>query len=726
MKALKKTGFLTLGVGLLALAACGSGGSSVKYARGDDKAIYNGILKEYNELYAEAAKETDDDERYVKYAKAEAALLDSGIMLPTTTQNGAYAFTRIAPRTVAYVLYGIDSDKVKGMVLTSGSDATSFITGEQREELLGLWNEARSSDDVDYDPKAYLTSNGFTLGNEYKTTFTTDPSTLDMLDTSYQADTETLCNCVEGLVEYDNLGQLRGLMAVEDPETGLPYELSEDGKTYTFTIRDDAKWYTADGAEYGSVTAADFVAGFHHMLDADSGLDYLVDGVVVGAEDYVYEGGSFSDVGVKADGQKFSITLTKPESFFPTRLVYSCFMPLNETFFKSKGGAFGSAYKEAKAAGTYKYGDTSDLSSILYNGPYIMKKWASESEIVLEKNSKYFDAAKVNIEKASWIYDDGSNPLQIYADVKGGKYPGMSLSAGNGTLAKAKEDGIFDTYKYITETNATSYFAGFNVNRGTFVLDNGACESTQTEEQKVATHEAMNNKNFRKALQHAFDRKTWNAISRGEDLAETNIRNMYTAPTFVALHKDVTDEDVEFYGETGHTFDQGTDYGEIVQFYYDLRGGFNTIDNLADGVDGFYQGKNSEYAAFIKDALPSGNVARAYYDAFIGEYVAEHGSFEGIQLDLVYYSASTLQVAQSAQFKKNIEEELPGVTVNLIEATTTADYYACGYRAAKGENNAQDVFYGSGWGPDFADPSSYLETFLPGGYMVKVCGINNF
>jgi ABC-type oligopeptide transport system substrate-binding subunit len=269
MKALKKIGFLTLGVGLLALSACGESG--VKYERASDKEVYNEILGTFTNLYSEAAKETNDSKRYVKYALAEAALLDSAIMTPTTTQGGAYAFTRVAPRSVPYVLYGVDSDKVKGMVITKGNSAASFISGELRSALLEQWNKARTGEAAEYDPAALLEAQGFTIGNEYKTTFTTDPATLDMLNTSEQADTEVLCNCIEGLVEYDEFGNLQGLMAES-------WDVSEDGLEYSFTIRDDVKWYTADGAEYGAVTANDFVSGFHHMLDADSGLDYLVDG----------------------------------------------------------------------------------------------------------------------------------------------------------------------------------------------------------------------------------------------------------------------------------------------------------------------------------------------------------------------------------------------------------------------------------------------------------------
>ena len=66
------------------------------------------------------------------------------------------------------------------------------------------------------------------------------------------------------------------------------------------------------------------------------------------------------------------------------------------------------------------------------------------------------------------------------------------------------------------------------------------------------------------------------------------------------------------------------------------------------------------------------------------------------------------------------------VELRLIEATTTEDFYASGYRAPTGEKGNYDLFYGSGWGPDYGDPSTYLDTLLTdGGYMLKVIGIGS-
>ena len=315
------------------------------------------------------------------------------------------------------------------------------------------------------------------------------------------------------------------------------------------------------------------------------------------------------------------------------------------------------------------------------------------------KNPNYYKADTVTLNSIKWVYDNGENPKATYEDVVKGVYAGTGLTQASGTLDMAKADGNFDKYAYISETESTTYFGGLNVNRGTFGLESGACATTKTEQEKADTVTALNNKNFRKAMQHAFDKKTMNATSRGEELAETNLRNMYTHPEFVKLENDATDAD-------GHTFPAGTFYGEMVQYYCDQIGCKVTCK---DGVDGWY---NPE-------------AAKQYLEA--AKVELEGKVTFPIKIDVVYYSASDSQTAQANAYKSVIENTLgaENVVVNLIEATTSDDFYACGYRAPNGEAGNFDMFYGSGWGPDYGDPCTYLNTFdhAVDGYMLKVEGL---
>ena len=332
----------------------------VVYVREDDEEVYERALGGYTELL-EAAKAADSiSERFVRFAQAEAYLLDSAVMIPNTTRGGAYTISRIAPRTVPYVQWGNDDDRLFGLVISD-----EFLTPEERADLFELWNAAVAGEG-EYDPIAYLEGKGHTIQHTYTTTFTTAPVTLDWLNTSSQSDTELTVNCVDGLVQYDNLNRMQ-------PALAESWDVSEDGTVYTFHIRPGVYWYTSDGTQYAEVTAEDFEAGFHHMLDTKAGLEWLIDGIVVGGTDYYTGNGTWEDVGYKAtDTYELTVTLEQPTSYFMTMLTYSCFLPLCKSFYEAHGGVFGvEEYAAAFAdTNTYTFGKSTDVSSQVYNGAF--------------------------------------------------------------------------------------------------------------------------------------------------------------------------------------------------------------------------------------------------------------------------------------------------------------------------------------------------------------------
>ena len=664
----------------------------VEYVRGDDEEKYQAALGEYEELMATAKAAATNDERFMLYAQAEAHLLESAVMIPNTTQGGAYTISRVAYRTIPYVQWGNDDDRLKSMVISD-----EFITKEERAELVAAWEAALAGGPA-YDPATILTSKGHTLQQDYTTTFQTAPVTIDWLNTSSQSDTEITVNCVDGLVEYDNLGHMQPALA-ESWES----RINDDGtETYTFHIRKGVNWYTSEGTKYAEVTAHDFVAGFHHMLDTQAGLEWLIDGVVVGGTNYYANGGSWDEVGYKAiDDYTLEITLEKPISYFMTMLTYSCFLPICDSFYQSHGGVYGvEEYATASAdTNTYTFGKSEDVASQVYCGPFLLQKLQKDSEIYIVKNKEYYGADKVTLNSIKWVFDNGENPDALYNDAVAGTYAGVALTVSSGLLDKAKADGNFDKYSYISDTTSTTYFGGLNINRGTFALESGTVASPKTEQQKIDTDTALNNKHFRQAMQYAFDKATVNATSRGEELACTNLRNMYTHPEFVKLENEVTDKD-------GHTFPAGTLYGDMVQYYCEQYG--MPID-VHDGIDGWYHPEEAKAALEAAKAELGDSVTYPIY------------------IDVVYYSASDAETAQANAYKSVIEGTLgaENVVVNLVEATTPEDYYASGYRASNGEAGNYDMFYGSGWGPDFGDPCTYLDTFLGegAGYMTKVIGV---
>ena len=230
-----------------------------------------------------------------------------------------------------------------------------------------------------------------TSSNTYNYVYTADPETLDYLISNKGSTTDAVTNGVDGLLENDKYGNLV-------PSIAKDWTVSADGLTYTYKLRKGVKWYTSDGEEYAEVTAKDFVTGLKHAADKKTESIYLAKDSVVGLAEY-FEGTDkdFSKVGVKAlDDYTLQYTLKQPEPYWNSKMTYSLFWPVNEEFLKSKGDSFGKS---------------TDPSSILYNGPYILKSLTAKSSIELVKNENYWDKKNVHFDGVKLSFYDASDPV---------------------------------------------------------------------------------------------------------------------------------------------------------------------------------------------------------------------------------------------------------------------------------------------------------------------------
>ena len=152
--------------------------------------------------------------------------------------------------------------------------------------------------------------------------------------------------------------------------------------------------------------------------------------------------------------------------------------------------------------------------------------------------------------------------------------------------AKAEAELLDSAVIIPTATNsgkATTFAGTLNVNRGSFVLPNGNAASNKTESEKISAAVALSNRNFRKALQFAFDKDSYYAVNYGEYYNSGILRNIFTAPELVSLSKQVEAD--------GHVFAAGTTYGQMVQYYLTAAGshinaedGQDVICSTADGA----------------------------------------------------------------------------------------------------------------------------------------------
>ncbi len=669
--------------------------------------LYNKVLGEFDTYY-KAAKEAETvAERFALMAIAEAKLLGTGVMLPSTAQGGNYAISRVAPYTASTVLWGNDSDRFYTSVIVKEDPLTPAV----RDEMKAQWANAKTGAEYLSWAKSFLTGKGYTLADTYTFGYTSDPKTWDAQATSNAADSEAIVNTYDGLMEYD--AKNNQVYALAESHT-----VSADGLKYTFKLREGVQWVDYQGTVIEELTADSFVYGFQHMLDAQGGLEYLVDGVVLNAGKYIAgEITDFSQVGVKAvDKYTVEYTLEAPCTYFMTMLGYNVFAPISKTFYESKGGVFGvDALADAATKDTYTYGTSHE--NIAYCGVYLVKSAVAENTIVFQLNDKYWNKDNVQIKTMTWQFLAGKNATESYDFTKDGTFAGAGLNSD--AAAKAKADGWFDQYAYISGTDATSYPVFMNVYRAQYgnYNDESVAPSTLTDEQKIIANLAMQNENFRLALCTALDRGAYNATTVGDDLKLASLVNSHTPGNFVSLDAEVT---VKING-TDKTYPAGTYYGQILQDQLDADGiKVKVWDPTADsglgasyGFDGWY---NVDYSRE--------NLAKAVEELkALNVNVSKENP---IVLELPYYDVSEIYTNRANALKQSIEATTEGlVVISLVKCggEDAYNWYDATYFPEVGDDMNFNLMDNSGWGPDYGDPQTYLDTMFVGGYMLKCIGI---
>ncbi len=663
--------------------------------------LYEQNLGEFYEIYQEAKAELDDISlRYAMMAVAEAKLLESGVIIPFQTRGAGYALSRVAPRTKNTTMWGTDNKRFHNQVVT-----TEFIKSEHIAEMREKWAELKGTGTYEEWVKEYLTDNGYELKDTYSyNLYNSDPTTWDILATSQAVDNEAIVNTYDGLMEYD-------MENVQQPALAESYEVSDDGLTYTFHIREGVEWVDSQGRKVADVKADDWVAGMQHMMDAMGGLEFLIDGVIKNATGYINnEITDFNEVGVKAiDDHTLEYTLEAPCPYFMTMLGYSIFAPMSRDYYTSQGGKFGADFD--KSAADYTYGQTPD--NIAYCGPYLVTNFTSKNIIVFSANESYWNKDNINIKTITWPYEDGSDALKLYNDTKAGTVDGTGLTSAQVEAAKA--DGLLEEYGFISDTDGSTFPNYYNLYRTAYANANDETKvvSQLTDEEKDRANAAIGLKDFRLAVTFATDKASMNAQVTGEELKTYRLRNSYIPATFVTLEKETT---IDING-TATTFPAGTYYGEVMQAQLDADGFPAKVydETLAsgDGYDGWYNPeKAKEYLAKAKEQLAAKGITV--------------DKDNPITIELPYDASNEPFTNRANAYKQSVEATLDGeVIVSINPANDNDEWYYSGYFTDYGYEANYNVTDVSGWSPDYGDPASYLDVYLPdyAGYVTKSLGI---
>ena len=494
----------------------------------------------------------------------------------------------------------------------------------------------------------------------YSSTFSANPTTFNYLLDYYADNTAVITNLVDGLLENDSYGNLTPALAEE-------WSVSSDGLTYTYKLRKDAKWYTADGEEYASVKAQDFVTGIKYAADNKGQAMDLIQNSIKGLNDYVTGvTNDFSTVGVKAlDDYTVEYTLTRPEPYWNSKTTNSILFPVNEEFLKSKDKDFGTLTPD----------------SILYNGPYLLKDFTSKSSIEYVKNPHYYDHDKVTIEKVKLAYFDGSDQEMTIRNFESGAYSIAGVYPNSSNYAKTKEK-YQDNIVYSLQ-DKTSWYFNFNVNRKTY---NHTAKTT--DEQKKSAQTAILNKNFRQAINFGIDRTAYSAQSNGEEAASKTLRNTLVPPTFVQVG-DKT------FGEVtaSKLVNYGTEWSGI---------------NLADAQDAYFN-KEKAQAKFAEAKK---------------ELEAQGVTFP-IHLDVPVDQTNKNAVSGMNSVKQTLETVLGSDNIVIdVQQLSTDDFGNVAFLAPNPAARDYDLNF-DGWVGDYQDPSTYLDPFnAETGFYLKIFGLD--
>lgn len=489
-------------------------------------------------------------------------------------------------------------------------------------------------------------SSSKTSGKTYNYVYGSDPATLDYLATNKKNMTTAVSNGVDGLFENDQYGNLK-------PSVAEDWSVSQDGLTYTYKIRKGIKWYTSDGEEYANVTAKDFVTGLKHAADTNSEAIYLLQNSVKGLNDYLSGANKdFSNVGIKAvDDYTLQYTLSQPEPYWNSKLTYSVTWPVNGDFLKSKGKDFGKS---------------TDPTSILYNGPYLLKALTTKSSIEFTKNENYWDKDHVYFDNIKLTYDDGSDQESLERNFTDGVYNLARLfptSSNYSKVEKQYKDNIF-----YTQPGSAVEGVGINIDRQTY-----GHTSKENDQQKTSTKTALLNKDFRQSLGFAIDRTNYAAQLNGKEGGSTAVRNIFVKPDFVQA--------------------DGKDFGTMVMDQLPIYGDEWSGVNLADSQDGLYNPEKAKAEfAKAKEALQ-----------------AEGVQFP-IHLDVPVNQSSKITVNQVQSIKQSVESALGKDNVVLdIHQLSADDFNNITYSASNAAAEDWDLSVGVAWDPDYLDPSTYLD-----------------
>lgn len=271
---------------------------------------------------------------------------------------------------------------------------------------------------------------------------------------------EVIADCIDGLMQLDADG--RAIPAIAES-----FDVSADGKTYTFHLR-DAKWSNGE-----PVTADDFVFAWRRHCQKAGEYSYIMGNTVacVKNADAVIKGADPKTLGVSApDAKTFVVELDAPVSFFPSLMAFPTFYPINEKFYSSLS--------------ENSYGTSPE--TFLSNGAFVLTSYVpGTANIQLKKNDSYWNADKISLDGFQYqVVSSSDNALTSF---KNGTLNVVGISGDQ--VAHVQQDGELSK-SLQTFLSGALYYLSFN------------------QDAKNNHAGALANVNLRLAISNAIDRES--------------------------------------------------------------------------------------------------------------------------------------------------------------------------------------------------------------------------
>ena len=488
----------------------------------------------------------------------------------------------------------------------------------------------------------------------------------------------TLGNVLEGLVVLGENGSIH-------PGVAESWDVSEDGLTYTFHLREDAKWIKDDGSEYGNVTANDFVYSWKKLIDPTSGSQYnfmISTAGVVGAVDALtlaeylvaYDTDSKALENLSVDAFEDGENGTAQEQYDQTKIALEESVSALEAEITSDGTfatvddarammtdlidalgvkavddytlevtlavptpyfltlmAFPSFYPVNEAfvneVTEDKFGTSTD--TFLYNGAFTFTEWKISQRHYWEKNQAYWDVENVAIDAIDFRVVEGIDNNTSVGMYTKGDIMSTGLSGENVAKYGSRPDAI-------AQGTASVWY--LEVNHGVGEL--------------TPTKQLLSNPKARQAINMVINKSfvTDNIFANGAKVAD------YFVPSEFA------------FGPEGTKY-EGIDFRES-------NGAFNSYN--------------------VEEAQKLWNEARE-----------EEGITGDIEINFVTQTGET-STKIAAAVRDDMLANLEGISDVAIEQLPFSEKLD---RSHKGEF---DLLMG-GWSPDYSDPMTFLDMFVSNG-----------